>query len=528
MDAQRDPSAFTGDELGGIADADAIGSQSNRESEAMHKAVEKALRDHLKGHWNFDPAVDNTGIDFEKFATPRDDQEGDLMPHNQTKGSSRAAIAHESDDPDDRLSDDEKDRAWQELPYDASERAPSVRYAEVNEPIQIVPAQGQFTNWTGKPHADPSEVTEHVEATVLNAMDGERMVGSIIAYPDWDEPTVLSLESVWVDPEYRRRGVGLQLIEAAKRAIGARTVNGMPQTPAGRGLLNRARSGTPHEGASADPSVMYHVAPYADRSSMQAHGIDWRARDQSRDWRDDDESYEFYPMANYLTTSLDKAREYAGVSDGDIWKVDATGHKLTPDVDGDWSVPGRPWETTAYRTKKRITPDRLELHETHPNSPPHPGVPAFVRKSGVMSTPHNGHYGADEAKDDEGIDYADPLSGEDSSAWKILPKSLDDLEPWKPGSEGKGIICKDGEVVTWTDMAMHHNEVYTLLTEAHKRPKTLLDYIHPDGTTLVESKDPADDELLIKAGMHPTHIQDEGAWDFNGMGMDDWEQGLND
>jgi GNAT superfamily N-acetyltransferase len=112
--------------------------------------------------------------------------------------------------------------------------------------VTIAPAQGRFINWTGKLHADPREVSDGSfhPPVVLNAFDGDTVVGSIIAYTDamvyedrQGDPDTLLVESVWVDPSYRREGVGTKLIEAAKQATGATKVLGQAQTLAGKGLL---------------------------------------------------------------------------------------------------------------------------------------------------------------------------------------------------------------------------------------------------------------------------------------------------
>ena len=105
--------------------------------------------------------------------------------------------------------------------------------------IQIAPAQGDFINWTGKHHKDPVEVSDASRPLVLNALDQGRVVGSILAAPDEDDPQVLVVESVWVAPTHRRQGIGQRLITAAKQQIGAQRVIGMPQSDAGGALLSK-------------------------------------------------------------------------------------------------------------------------------------------------------------------------------------------------------------------------------------------------------------------------------------------------
>jgi hypothetical protein len=106
---------------------------------------------------------------------------------------------------------------------------------------------------------------------------------------------------------------------------------------------------------TAAPRVMYHVAPHSARGSILQRGIDWRRGDPRLDWREDGDE-ELYPYANYLTTSLDKAKEYQNAINGGghIYKVDASGLNLVPDLDEDY-------EGTSFYTTKPIGPERLRL-----------------------------------------------------------------------------------------------------------------------------------------------------------------------
>src|ERR1700752_224140 len=87
------------------------------------------------------------------------------------------------------------------------------------------------------------------------------------------------------------------------------------------------------------------------------HGIDYRRRDKSKDWREEGDE-ELYPMANYLTSDLGQAQRYAQKLNGGgrVYKVNAEGLNLQPDVDEDW---GR----SAFYPQEPIGPDRVTPYD---------------------------------------------------------------------------------------------------------------------------------------------------------------------
>jgi hypothetical protein len=106
-----------------------------------------------------------------------------------------------------------------------------------------------------------------------------------------------------------------------------------------------------------------------------------------------------------------------------------------------------------------------------------------------------------DAADEEWWDTVDPANINP-------PESLDELHPWAPGHEGKGILLSDGSIITWVDK-FHHQQVAQLLDP--RDVMTFLDHIHPDGFVLMDyNSSPQDFEAVSAAGLHP----DTNQWRF--------------
>jgi hypothetical protein len=145
-----------------------------------------------------------------------------------------------------------------------------------------------------------------------------------------------------------------------------------------RGLQNSPRFSSERDNeSSVKLSTFYHVAPADDREKVMRHGLDYNHRDRSRDWRDDDFDYENYPVGNYLTHDLERAREYAGLSHGDVYEVAHDGKGLTPD-------PDEQWDGTSFFSEHPIPATALTLREPHPSVPlTHNRVGGYVAKVDV-------------------------------------------------------------------------------------------------------------------------------------------------
>jgi hypothetical protein len=119
--------------------------------------------------------------------------------------------------------------------------------------------------------------------------------------------------------------------------------------------------------------------------------------------------------------------------------------------------------------------------------------------------------------------WYNPEFPEDNDAWmdsegpKWPPdeiQSLSELRPWRSGTEGKGLLMKDGRVITWDDVNVHHQQVARLVGGADKVHR-YLEYINPDGSTAAfENFDPMDAKALSKHGLKLYDATTEGAWNF--------------
>jgi hypothetical protein len=88
------------------------------------------------------------------------------------------------------------------------------------------------------------------------------------------------------------------------------------------------------------------------------------------------------------------------------------------------------------------------------------------------------------------------------------PTSLDELHPWKPGKDGKGILMSDGSVITWTDN-FHHQQVAQLLDPSQVR--AFLDHIDGGGYVLMDlNSTPEDRQMVAATGLVP----DQNQWSF--------------
>lgn len=116
----------------------------------------------------------------------------------------------------------------------------------------------------------------------------------------------------------------------------------------------------------------------------------------------------------------------------------------------------------------------------------------------------------------------------DDDGWVAEP-TLDNMKPWKQGVDGKGIIHTDGTITTWDNTNLHHQAVERLLHNTGKRTRSFLDWIHPDGSTLMEpSAGPDDYELVRQQGMNPMGMNDEGSFNFENFDLGEPYVGLND
>lgn len=248
-------------------------------------------------------------------------------------------------------------------------------YSDDTQQAQLQPKHGVGNDMmdTHNPHLSPSldhcdnEGTAQLWAGAASLLDTKDTAGS---------PRPQSTDhSSWMDSDrsYVQASTSSTAAWTEQQALCGTAEGAMSEGPKGipflystdRGTHNRGEGifdskrvpflGSRLAGDSFDPNQeWYHVAPADDRSSVLERGIDWRRRDQSRDWRMD-EDYELYPSANYISNNYDKAKEYAKDSGGDIWTVDPQGLDLTQDVDEDWGG-------SAFYTKDPIHPSRIRLH----------------------------------------------------------------------------------------------------------------------------------------------------------------------
>lgn len=95
------------------------------------------------------------------------------------------------------------------------------------------------------------------------------------------------------------------------------------------------------------------------------------------------------------------------------------------------------------------------------------------------------------------------------------------LEPWRPGDNGKGILHHDDSITTWTNPKIHHQDVERFLHPHGKRTKAFIDMIHPDGTALFEG-DEAGAEVLKANKMRPVNMENYD-FDFDVFGTPEHE-----
>jgi hypothetical protein len=111
----------------------------------------------------------------------------------------------------------------------------------------------------------------------------------------------------------------------------------------------------------------------------------------------------------------------------------------------------------------------------------------------------------------------DELDAEDDKWWdSVKPgshqiNSLDELHPWRPGTVGKGLIERNGKILTWDNLGIHHQEVAQLLPRGPKDVHTYLDTIEPDGTVGMTDYDPALERPLAAVGLKPMPLNE---WSF--------------
>lgn len=86
--------------------------------------------------------------------------------------------------------------------------------------------------------------------------------------------------------------------------------------------------------------------------------------------------------------------------------------------------------------------------------------------------------------------------------------SLDDLKPWQPGQYGKGMVLRDGSVLTWNNPDIHHYEVRYHLP-SYQNPQHLIDWIKPDGSVYSPGFERFFPQMEA-AGLRPS-----GDWDFS-------------
>jgi hypothetical protein len=156
---------------------------------------------------------------------------------------------------------------------------------------------------------------------------------------------------------------------------------------------------------------MYHVAPKSAREDIIKNGLD--AKDQTwntgvgmsgqevfRDehlWTKDDEgndwAYEYRPTGVYMFDSLDRAREYANGTEGDIYEIDTVSNnrQIIRDPSGAINWEFLDEEDRAYVTRY-VQPESLKLlNEDTAEPEPTPivtdGTSTFVDKKGNTINP---------------------------------------------------------------------------------------------------------------------------------------------
>jgi hypothetical protein len=117
----------------------------------------------------------------------------------------------------------------------------------------------------------------------------------------------------------------------------------------------------------------------------------------------------------------------------------------------------------------------------------------------------------------------------DDSDWYEELNDPSQLKPWKLGEEGKGILHTDGSITTWDNQSIHHQPVERFLAPLGKRTKVFLDFIHPDGTVMMEQNAAPEDYEAVRAdGMKPVNMDSDESFDFENFDLGEQYVGLND
>ena len=113
------------------------------------------------------------------------------------------------------------------------------------------------------------------------------------------------------------------------------------------------------------------------------------------------------------------------------------------------------------------------------------------------------HYWEDEHDpyDHDGIDAQFDKQFNDGMARGEALSHISELEPWRRGAQGKGLIMHDGTVHTWNDPLIHHQQVAQLV--GPRNVNTFIDQIHEDGSAAMQSYHPTFQQTLKPHGIRP-------------------------
>ena len=151
--------------------------------------------------------------------------------------------------------------------------------------------------------------------------------------------------------------------------------------------------------------------------------------------------------------------------------------------------------------------------------PVRPYQPAELAQKNLRGPMPQSFSAVDDPYYDPDFPTDEQLDAEDDKWWdKIKPGAktitgLRDLVPWEPGKEAKGLVTRDGHVITWDDPAVHHQDVAQHLPRGPKDLHSFLESIDPAGNATMIEYDPALEPTLQAHGLKGRPLMDMN-WSF--------------